>query len=134
MVAARVARRFIIQQLVKRGKPAFVKHVSQEYGQIAGSIAGIALSVSVGDYYGAFTGISGKWGNNPPDSRNPPFGYFPGGEDVIGPPNGQFRETLRPGKSYSRIRRGNRRYNNCVCQGNSRRSRRGKSRMQYICT
>ncbi len=86
----------IVQQLVKRGKSKFVNYISQEYGQIAGGAAGIALSISVGDYYGAFTGITGNFGNNPPDRRNPPFGYLEGSQGINGSTNGAFHQTLRP--------------------------------------
>ncbi len=105
MVVGRIAKRYILQQLVKRGKPGFTKYVSQEYGQIAGSIAGIALSVGVGDYYGAITGVTGKFGAGPPDERNPPFGYL--GEGLNGPPNGAFRKAHST-KVYSNRNRRNR--------------------------
>ncbi len=95
MVIGRLASRYVKQRLVTIAKPRITHYISQEYGQIAGSIAGIALSVSVGDYYGAITGISGKFGNNPPDDRAPPFGYFDGSQAIIGPSFGTQYKALR---------------------------------------
>ncbi len=125
-----VARRVIVQQLVKRGKSRFVKYVTDEYGQFAGGAAGVAISISVGDYYGAFTGITGNFGNNPPDRRNPPFGYLEGAQTLDGPSNGAFHQALRPtrSKKYNRRRIRRPRDSGCCCCSGQHRKLRGTRR------
>ena len=53
----------ILQQLVKRSKPAIVQHITAGYGELAGGIAGVGISVAIGDYYGAFQGLTSNRGN-----------------------------------------------------------------------
>ncbi len=97
----------ILQRLVKVGKPFATRYITTQYGAIAGQIAGVAISVGIGDYSGAFTGLADYYRGRPPARGNPPFGYFDGGE-VVGPPNGPFFETLRS-VSYRPNRYGNKR-------------------------
>ncbi len=136
LAVGRILTRSVGQFLVKRGKQKFVNYISQEYGQLAGGAAGIALSISVGDYYGAFTGISSKFGDSPHDRRNPPFGYIEG-DAVNGTPNYQFHKTYSP--IQYRYRNKRRRYNSRVvkcckrCQQKpSLRSRRRFRRKSYL--
>ncbi len=133
LAVGKIVQRYVVQQLVKRGKSRFVNYVTQEYGQLAGGAAGIALSVSVGDYYGALTGITGNFGNNPPDRRNPPFGYLEGDAPVNGPTNGSFNQALRPvqsGKYYRRSKARFKRRKCCPCKP-KRSSQRSRRRMYY---
>ncbi len=85
----------IRQRLATTAKPYIVKHVTAGYGELAGGIAGVGISIAIGDYYGAFTGITGNIGNKPPNGRNPPFGYLERREGLNGPTNGTFNQTYR---------------------------------------
>ncbi len=87
-------RQKIFQHLVKRGKPVAVKYITAGYGELAGGIAGVGISVAIGDYYGAFQGLSGNNRDGPFNGRNPPFGYFEG-EGINGSPPGAQYQTLR---------------------------------------
>ncbi len=132
MVIRRVIQRYAVQQLVKRAKPGITQYFAREYGQFIGGAAGVALSVSVGDYYGALTGITGNFGNNPPDRRNPPFGYLEGNE-INGQTNYSFHQTLRPTRFTKYNRRSRRKP--CYCgsgkYGKQYRQRRGSRRRFY---
>ncbi len=132
MVIGRAATRYVKQRLVTAAKPRITSYISQEYGQIAGAAAGIALSVSVGDYYGALTGISGKFGDSPPDDRAPPFGYLSEGDGLNGPTHGTFHQTLRPTEYRNNRSRDKYKYKLCKCRKGKRqrRSRRGRRRFK----
>ncbi len=103
----------IVQRLAQVGKPFIQRYVTKNYGEIAGTAAGIAISLSVGDYYGAFSGITGNSGDEPPGGRNPPFGYYPG-EGVNGKGNGTQYQTYNS-VQYSNNRRG-RKKRYCACR------------------
>jgi len=133
VIGRAVAKRYIVQRLAQRYKPGITKYITQEYGQIAGSIAGVAISVGAGDYYGAITGITGKFGNNPPDDRAPPFGYFDQGGGMNGKANGSFSQTLRPIQYPNNRRRRGSRSNYCKCRKyrRSKYRKRSRGRKQY---
>ncbi len=118
MVAGKVAQRYVVQRLVKAGKPFIQRYVSKHYGEIAGSLAGIAISVSAGDYYGAISGISRGGSNESPPDRNPPFGYYPGDRRLNGKSNGAQYKALLSGNSYKYNNRRNNvahSRNSCCC-------------------
>lgn len=80
----KIAQRVITQRLVAGTKPLIQKYITKHYGEIAGSLAGIGLSVFAGDYYGAITGATGSGGNGSPGDRTPPFGYYQGNGGITG--------------------------------------------------
>ncbi len=129
MVVSRVVRRYVVQQLAKKSKPFIQRYVTSQYGEIAGFAVGTAISVGVGDYYGAFTGASDYIGDKPPGGRNPPFGYYPGGT-VNGQTNGTFHKTLRTNQYFTNPRRGKIGHNPCVvCEcGKQKRPKRNRRR------
>ncbi len=122
-VGARIGTR-IVQQLVKSQRGRIKNYLTQEYGQFIGGAAGVAISIGVGDYYGALTGITGNYGNEPPDKRNPPFGYLEG-DALNGPTNGSFSKTLRPNQfiNNNRKRKIRHRVGACACVPIRRRRR-----------
>ncbi len=137
MVIGRVARRYIVQQLLKRTKPTIVKHVTAGYGELAGGIAGVAISVSIGDYYGAFTGLPSNRGNGETPSRNPPFGYLEGESPVNGATNRPFNQALRPVQFGNGRRRNSycaqcRRFCKCRCNKSGKRSPGRKRNQGYL--
>ncbi len=132
MVVRRIAQRYIVQRMVKTAKPYIVKHVTQGYGEIAGLAVGVGISIAAGDYYGAFTGASDYLGGKPPNSRNPPFGYYPGEGGVnVGTTSSQFQKTLRPSHIVYRSKRSYRKRNYCECRRRSAKSTVRRSRRRY---
>ncbi len=128
----------IINQVLRRQKTRIQSIVTDQYGQIAGGIAGIAISAFAGDYYGAFSGISSGIRDEFPNRRDPPIGYYdPTGDGLIGPSNGSFHQTLQANNpQYGRNRYKKRRnFSFCSCkrysrkQPRSRRRKYGKSRI-----
>ncbi len=122
--AKQYVKRRVLQYVVKKSKPTIQRYLTQEYGQFIGGAAGIAISVGIGDYYGAISGITGSSGPGTPKRGDPPFGYFPG-EGLNGKTNSSFNQTLRAAQlSNRRIRRRPNRDNDCCCV--TRRHRRSK--------
>ncbi len=117
----------IKQVLKSRAK----QYITQEYGAIAGGIAGIAISAGTGDYYGAVRDIGDYFRGGKPDNRNPTFGYYDKGEDQLdGTASGPLSETLRTVQPFYRgNRRGSKRK---YCKGcrryNCKSCRRGRGR------
>ncbi len=124
MVVRKIGQR-LVQQLVKRSKPAIVRSVTAGYGELAGGIAGVGISIAIGDYYGAFTGITGNRGNGETPSRNPPFGYLEG-EKLNGLTSSTFNKTLLPNQFGNRRRRNT--FNRCCNVCSSYRRRRPRKR------
>ncbi len=85
-------KQYAKQVLKQRAK----KYVTQEFGHIAGGIAGIAISAGSGDYYGAVRDIGDIIRGGKPDKRNPPFGYYNQGDETLdGASSSSLGETLR---------------------------------------
>ncbi len=85
-----------VQQLAQRYGYRAKNYVTQEYGQVAGSIAGGAIGIIAGgDFYGAFNKmLSG--GDSPYDRITPPIGYYERRNGLNGSRNGAFHKTLSP--------------------------------------
>ncbi len=66
----------IVNQILKSQKKRISNYVTQEYGGIAGGIAGIAISAGTGDYYGAVRDIWDRYHGGKANQKNPPIGYY----------------------------------------------------------
>ncbi len=130
MVIGRVARRYFVQRMATRAKPYIRQYVKREYGEIAGLAAGVAISVGVGDYSGAFRDFGRHLEGRRPNSQNPPFGFFDGtGTDgVNGSGNGAFHQTLLPTNVNKRYNRKYRGRNTCFCRGRKQQKPKFRSR------
>ncbi len=106
----------IVQQLVKSksGKKLITSYVSQQYGTIAGTAIGVAISVAGGDYYGALTNVGRYFKGDKYPDRSPPFGYWEeqGNGGLNGTTNGSQQKALRTSKSTNRYGKYNR-YDRC---------------------
>ncbi len=121
----------ILQRLVTTSKPFVQRYVSKHYGEIAGSLAGIAISISAGDYYGAISGLTNTGSNGPPSDRNPAFGYYQpdssGGGTIGGSSGSTQYQTLRTTKFGNRNRRRKHSVQCCHCCKPARRKHIGRS-------
>ncbi len=80
----------IVNQILKSQKKRITQYVTQEYGSIAGGIAGIGISATTGDYAGAFTDFYNRIRGGKPDKGTPQFGYYQREEGLDGTPSNIF--------------------------------------------
>ncbi len=121
----------IINQILKQQKRRITQYVGQEYGQIAGGIAGIAISAFAGDYYGAISSLSNNIRDGKPNERNPAFGYYEGESTVDGTSNGSLGEALySTNVGFSQYRfKSKYKYRKCSCRTNK--PKRGSTRKYH---
>ncbi len=131
-LASSFVKHAIRQRLAQVAKPYAVRYITKHYGTMSGQIAGLGISIAVGDYYGAIKGISVPIGDKPFRDRDTPFGYYPGGK-VDGQTNGSFGKALRasqyPNGKYKHRKK--QQYCQCGCKRCKRPGLRSRRRLLY---